>query len=145
MFDKTITVFSYRIDSQLWYVSVIKNVDIVASQSENATQHGEQNANGVIVLIQTDANSNVETTEGLKSYAKTKAFNSSETPEMLIAFQPLTDFIYEGVFEGDNPINDADCGDLGLYHKLNNELDGVHQVSACTLYTLIPHLEVNCK
>lgn len=145
MFDKTITVFNFRADLGKWFVSVIENADIVAERSENATQHGEQNANGVEILVQSDAEGNVETTEGVKSYVKPKFFGNLDTPESYITFQPLVDFIYEGAYDKTSPIIDADCDEIGLYHKLNSELDGVHQVVSCTRYTLIPHLEVVCK
>lgn len=145
MFDKTITVFNYRADLGKWFVSVIENADVVVARSENATQHGETNANGVDILIQSDAEGNIETAEGVKSYIKPKAFSNIEYPENHITFQPMTDFVYEGVYGENGPISEAGGGDLGLYHKLNNELDGVHLVVSCTRYTLIPHLEVVCK
>ena len=166
MYDRTITVFNHH--NGVWYPHVIRNADLIATQSKGRTaMFNETNADSVEIIVRfrkargrvVDGDGNaivdrllnvlvwgapftaIETDAGRMRYLPPKAFSACNDPADSITFQPETDFLLDGEWPDAEPIPDSDY-DNGLYNYLNEERDGVYMLTHATQYRLLPHFEI---
>ena len=90
MFDKTIALFNH-LDGQ-WLVSVIPGVSLIEKKSSELKPGETNNGDTVKLLIQSDKEQQIRTTDGLKRYAQPKMFKGSDE----ITFDLAKDFFYVG-------------------------------------------------
>lgn len=141
MYQNTITLFNFHKATELWYPSVISGVDLIACKAKNTAKEGDINGDTVDVIIHCTTDKTVQTSEGVKSYIGVKAYAVCDTPSEHITFAPECDFIYDGVLTDLTPVSDG-YYDSGLYHELNEKLDGVYMISSATFYSLLTHFEI---
>lgn len=141
MYDGTITLFNFHEGTGKWYLSVISGVDIGGAQASSSSKQGRVNGDSVVALIPCKPGKAILTGAGEKSYTAPKEYAACSDPENRITFKPETDFIYEGAWDDLTPISD-DAYDSGLYHEMNDVLDGVHLIASAEYFGLIPHFEI---
>lgn len=135
MFDRTITLFNH-LDGQ-WLVSVIPDVSLVEKKSSELKPGETNNGDTVKMLIQSDKEQQIRTTDGLKRYAQPKMFKGSDE----ITFDLAKDFFYVGDWNDVKTVSDSDY-ENGLYNAMNDAYDGVYLISSCVFYSLLPHFEI---
>ena len=142
MYQNTITLFNFHEATGLWYPSVFTGVDLGVNNSSRSTKDGKNNGDAVSVIIHCTADKTFTTADGTeKSYTGAKAYAKCENPTACITFNPVCDFIYEGVWPDLEPLREEDY-ESGLYHALNDEHDGVYMISSAAYYGLLPHFEI---
>lgn len=166
MHDRTITVFNHH--GGVWYPHVIRNADLIATESKGHTAMFDQtNADSVEIIVRfrkargrvVDSEGNaivdrfknvlvwgapftaIETDAGAKRYLRPKEYGACADPADCITFTPETDFILDGEWPDAAPIPDSDY-ENGLYDYMNAERDGVYMLTHATQYRLLPHFEI---
>ena len=135
MFDRTITLFNH-LDGQ-WLVSVIPSVSLIEKKSNELKSGETNNGDTVKMLIQSDKERQIRTTDGLKRYAQPKMFKGSDE----ITFDLAKDFFYVGDWNDVKTVADSDY-ENGLYNAMNDAYDVVYLISSCAFYSLLPHFEI---
>ena len=143
MYGSTITLFNFHAASGCWYPSVISGVELGAAHASSAAREGNRNANSFVALIHTNDRSarTLTTSEGVKSYTGPKEYAECADPATRYTFTPEQDFIYEGAWPVLTPIAE-DPEDEGLYHRMNDQYDGVHMIQSAEFFRLLPHFEI---
>ena len=152
MYKDTITLFNRDAANQLWYPTVMRNVDvnadrgaIMASYGANATD----NAKLHVRYQSSDAGFKV----GQKTYLEPLEFAAStdKANHFTFAFGQENgdlafDFFMVGDYGSEAVISDDAYDDYdGFYNYMNATKDRVYMVSSCAIYSVIPHFEVLAK
>ena len=95
------------------------------------------NGDTVKMLIQSDKEQQIRTTDGLKRYAQPNMFKGSDE----ITFNLAKDFFYVGDWNDVKTVSDSDY-ENGLYNAMNDAYDVVYLISSCAFYSLLPHFEI---
>lgn len=80
-------------------------------------------------------------TDELRKYIGPKAYARLDNPVGYFTFKAEQDFIVEGNYSSDLPIDDGKY-DEGLYHAMNDAQDGVYMITSAVFYSLLPHFEI---
>lgn len=146
MYDDTITLFNYHKKMGLWYPSVISGVDVKEMCNNATSTTGLNNGDNAELLIKCTSDKIIVCKDGTeKRYTKAKEYQKSNNPVNLITFDIEQDFFFVGEWDDLTPISDDDGFDSGIYHQLNEELDGVYKVTSASHFSLIPHFEIGGK
>lgn len=145
MYSDKITIFN-RYESRLgdmWYPTVLYNVNVAADRSAIVQKYGEESQDNVVVNIRYDRVGTEVYVAG-KKYLTPKEWDR-QTNDLLpetITFTPgeKFDFIYVGEWSED-AISDEDYTE-GFYDYMNSEHDGVYAITSIAKYDVIPHFEV---
>lgn len=139
MFDETISL--YNLHNGVWRRVVIPGVDAGATKATAATSQGESNADGVVLLVPTNADRSVRTADGRQlRYLGRKAYAAAEAPATAYTFAAPSFFVV-----GDSTLPDTavdDDYDEGFYSAVNATTDHVYRVTSAAWYGLLPHFEV---
>lgn len=144
MYGNTITLFNLHKGTGLWYTTVFNDADLIGLRASGATQHGVVSGDAVEIIIHTRADKSALSAQGPKRYAGPKAFAGLTDPGSYFTFTPEVDFFVAGDQSSPDPLADEEY-ESGLYHALNDELDGVYMVTSATFYPLLPHFEIGGK
>ncbi len=139
MYNETITLFNrYKSDSgDIWYPTIIKNVDLIIDTASIIAQYGEKNENGARLHIKL-----VNGCISDKPYLQPKEWRGllNDVLGEFITVQSSTDFFIRGEYD-EEPISDDDFKE-GFFAYIKKHKDNVFSVTSVGEYTLIPHLEI---
>ncbi len=144
MFTETFTLFNFCKATGLWYLSVISGAILDVDMMKNHGGNGLSNGEDIFILVKCGADRTMPTEDGSRAYLGPKAYAKCESPESYYTFTPECDFVYHGIWESLDTIDDDDY-ESGLYHYLNNEYDDIHMISNAKFYGLLPHWEIGAK
>lgn len=140
MFDRTITIYSYRRSEDRYYGTVIRNCTVQTTESSSDFSKGSGGSDRISISIRCDAGKKVITGNGKKQYLTAKAYQAAESISDKFSMTPEADFIVLGertdlvVVDGEYP--------NGFYQFLNIASDDVFMISNVSYYSLIPHFTV---
>lgn len=147
MFTDTITLFN--LNNGMWYPHIIHNVDAagIISGASATPLNGSTKADNGLILIQTYGSAGIkaiDTDSGTRVYVEPKAYAALVSGSSAVTFQPQTDFIMLGAYEGVSPIVDDDY-EAGFYDEMNSKYDNIYQIVSAAYYSLIPHFEIGVR
>lgn len=140
MYQDTVTLFNYHSESGYWFPTVLTGVDVGEDKSGKNDAKGIQNEDIIYLLVPCSANKTVNVGIKSKPYLSPKEYSKTSNPAKFITFDKEQDFIVIGEYNT-TPIDDNNEAE-GLYHRLNDELDGVYSIKSCSFYGLLPHFEI---
>lgn len=140
MYLDTVTLFNYHSATNKWYPTVLTGVDAGEDVSGKKDEMGIQNEDRTILLVPCAANKTVNVGIKSKPYLSPKEYAKVQNPANFITFDKEQDFFVIGEYNT-SPIDDDTEAD-GLYHRLNDERDGVYAIKSCSFYSLLPHFEI---
>lgn len=140
MYRDTVTIFNYHEATNKWYPTVLTGVDVGEDTSGKNDVRGSLNEDATYLLVPCSAAKIFNLGAKAKPYLSPKEYAKIQDPSNFITFDKEQDFFVVGDYN-ESPIDD-DAEENGLYHRLNDELDGVYAVKSCSFYSLIPHFEI---
>lgn len=149
MYNDTITIFNrYKTaGGDIWFPSVLRNVDLNADRAAIVAKYGAQSTDEALLHVKYSADDGSITVCG-KEYLSPKEWNAHDTEDLpaCITFNSgnAFDFFIVGEWPEDEEINDNDYLD-GFYNFANNRYDEVYALSSVAMYSVIPHFEIMAK
>lgn len=133
--NDTVTVFNRYFDTiteeEKWFVSLLKNVNLVVTQGANITASGLADADTARLFL--------DKTACVKEYMSPKEWKNlpEEDKPMAYTFQTETDFFVKG------DLTDIEVFENGFFEWVLSHYDYVYRVSTVDEYTdVLPHLEI---
>ena len=149
MYTDTITLFNrYKSSAgDIWYPSVLHNVNLNMDRASIATKFGAESKNNAILNIKynnVDGKKQIED----KTWLPQKEWKQQEETllgsSLTFANGQQFDFFFVGEYESKEPIVDGDFKD-GFYNHMNSKYDFVFAIVESSFYTAIPHFEIIAK
>lgn len=145
MYSDTVTIFNrYRSRlGDMWYPTILRNVNINSDKANIRTNYGEQSQDNIVLNVQYELADGNKVVAG-KRYLLPKEWDA-QTNDVLaetITFNSGQgfDFFLIGEYEED-VIDDNDYID-GFFNYMNDKFDNVFVVTSVSEFSVIPHLEI---
>lgn len=146
MYSDTVTIFNFHRDSNMWFPTVISNVDLVVDHGANKEKTGLDSADTAKLHIRYH-NVDGKAMIGDKEYLMEKQWQSTDAVKRTntITFSEGHDFFIRGDYDSSSPISDDDNSD-GFYNRMRNTYDDCFLITTVGgPYKLIPHFEIGGK
>ncbi len=144
MYNDVITLFNYHKETGKWYASVIFDVGFGSALSSEPTTQGINNEDTVVFIVKSNCCKQIKTQSGKKSYLGSKEYARCDNPCGHFCFNDTKDFIYCGVWNVYNAINEEDY-ESGFYSYMNSKFDDVYKITSSEFFNLLPHFEIGGK
>lgn len=145
MYKDTVTIFNRKTDRtgiDLWYATVLRDVNLNVDKGAIVKTYGEQSADAVILNIRHDNN----IIQG-KTWLPPKDWQRSDSPGDFITFTGGSkfDFFWLGEWTGSGVISDDSYGVMSFYDYMNKNYDFVFAITNVGYFSVIPHFEISGK
>lgn len=150
MYNDTITLFNRKEsrDGDTWYPTVIKNADLNIDKAAILAKYGPEATDTAVLHIRYQNQDGKKIASG-KPWMPPKEWDKQLDPARAITFTEgdRFDFFWVGVWEGTEPIEDADYfAYTDFYTYMNKTYDYVFAISSVGgPYSVIPHFEITGK
>lgn len=119
-------------EEEIWSVTILAGCNLVATQGQNISKSGLDNADTVKLYV--------APAEQSKAYVKPKTYEAMTDRNNSYTFRPQTDFFILGAIE------DAPVTTENFYELMLNTYDDVYRVTTVDEYAdVMPHLEIGGK
>lgn len=150
MYNDTITLFNRKEsrDGDTWYPTVIKNANLNIDKAAILAKYGPEATDTAVLHIRYKNQDGKKIVSG-KPWMPPKEWDKQLDPAIAITFTEgdRFDFFWVGVWEGTEPIEDADYfAYTDFYTYMNKNYDYVFAISSVGgPYSVIPHFEITGK
>lgn len=151
MYQDTVTLFNRKRSrlGDMWYPTVLHNVNVNTDKAVMVSTYGEQSQNSVIMNVKfTGGGIDEEIVVEDKFFRKPIEWEKTDVDFLgkTISFKSGDDFDFFMIGEWryinpDVPENDNDYPE-GFFQYMKDEYDDVYAITSCSMYSVIPHFEI---
>jgi len=141
MYTDTVTVFNLKDD--IWYPSILSDVDLIVDKGANVVKTGLDSADTAKLHVKY-ALSDSGTLIGDKTYLTPKEWQAQDDSNAT-TFTEGADFFILGDWGSEDGISDDQYGVNGFYHYCNKKYDHCYLITTVGKYKVIPHFEMGGK
>lgn len=143
VYQETITLFNRkpgaRGEGDIWYPTVIKNVNLNIDKAVIVAQYGPQSQDNALLNIRYRKDGN-EILVADKPWMPPLEWDQT-VDSLTFASGTDFDFFWKGEWDG-SITQDADYGDEGFYGYMNRTHDYVFAITSVSIFSVIPHFEI---
>lgn len=149
LYKDTVTLFNRRIveGAYEWYATVLEGVHFIVQRGLIVATYGESSTDNAQLNVRFSKSGNEIVIQN-KVYVMPMEWRRLNADEV---FDHITftggeefDFIYNGVWTGDDVVNDEDY-DSGFFNYMNSNYDEVFAITNVSRFDFIPHFEITAK